>query len=248
MRKFLFILVLLCFSVQAQDSLETEPPKVRYTIADIQRDSSDVAQKNFGPAFKEKYRSEEFDYEPKAKQQTLWDRFLAWLGKILSNLFSIGGESAISLASVILRVLAVVLIVVVIYLIVKSIMNKEGQWIFGRGAAKRIITAEEIERNIQAADFEKLISETLAKGDQRLAVRYYYLWLLQKFSKRGIIEWDIEKTNSDYLYEIKNEGDKKDFAYLSYLYNYIWYGEFEVDEIQFDKAKTAFETTLKRIR
>ena len=66
-------------------------------------------------------------------------------------------------------------------------------------------------------------------------------------SEKGIIEWDIEKTNSDYLYEIKNETRRDEFAYLSYLYNYIWYGEFELDEATFEKAKTA-PPTLKKIK
>jgi hypothetical protein len=66
-------------------------------------------------------------------------------------------------------------------------------------------------------------------------------------SEKGIIKWDIEKTNSDYLYEITNETRRDEFAYLSYLYNYIWYGEFELDEATFEKAKTAFEKTIRSI-
>jgi hypothetical protein len=31
------------------------------------------------------------------------------------------------------------------------------------------------------------------------------------------------------------------------LYNYIWYGEFELDEATFLKAKTAFEKTIKSL-
>jgi hypothetical protein len=66
-------------------------------------------------------------------------------------------------------------------------------------------------------------------------------------SEKQIIEWDVEKTNSDYLYEIKNERQKEDFAYLSYLYNNIWYGEFTLDEATFEKAKNAFEKSIKTI-
>jgi hypothetical protein len=66
-------------------------------------------------------------------------------------------------------------------------------------------------------------------------------------SAKQMIVWDIEKTNSDYLYEIKEQSQKEEFAYLSYLYNYIWYGEFELDEATFLKAKTAFEKTIKSL-
>jgi hypothetical protein len=66
-------------------------------------------------------------------------------------------------------------------------------------------------------------------------------------SDKNIIEWDIEKTNSDYSYEIKNEKLKEDFNYLSYLYNYIWYGEFELTEDTFNKTKKSFETTFQTL-
>ena len=64
-------------------------------------------------------------------------------------------------------------------------------------------------------------------------------------SRQQIIEWDVEKTNSDYLYEIKNQEIKDEFAYLLYLYNNIWYGEFELDDATFAKAKNAFEKAIK---
>jgi hypothetical protein len=66
-------------------------------------------------------------------------------------------------------------------------------------------------------------------------------------SEKQIIEWDVEKTNSDYIYEIKSAELKARFEYLSYLYNYMWYGEFAVSIEDFEKAKKAFETTLKSI-
>ena len=106
---------------------------------------------------------------------------------------------------------------------------------------------EDVEKNIHLVDFEKLIKETLKSGEQRLSIRYYYLWLLKKMSDKNMIEWDIEKTNSDYLYELKEPLFKSDFEYVSYLYNYIWYGEFELDEPTFEKAKSVFEKIIKSI-
>ena len=64
-------------------------------------------------------------------------------------------------------------------------------------------------------------------------------------AKNHYIEWDIEKTNTDYLYEIKNPIHKEEFTYLSYLYNYIWYGEFEIDERMFQKAENRFKNAIK---
>ena len=77
---------------------------------------------------------------------------------------------------------------------------------------------------------------------------YYYLLLLKNLSQAGIIEYDVEKTNSDYHYEINSEALKKEFSYTSYLYNYIWYGEFDIDISQFQKAKTAFNQFLDSVK
>ena len=67
-------------------------------------------------------------------------------------------------------------------------------------------------------------------------------------SEKSIIDWNPEKTNSDYLYEIKNDSLKTDFQYASYLYNYIWYGEFEINDTNFLSIKKTFETTLQSIK
>ena len=67
-------------------------------------------------------------------------------------------------------------------------------------------------------------------------------------SEKSIIDWNPEKTNSDYWYEIKIESLKNDFSYLSYLYNYIWYGEFEITESSFESMKKTFEATIQSIK
>lgn len=132
-----------------------------------------------------------------------------------------------------------------IYLIVKAIINKEGQWIFGKNSNKRTVYYSDIEKNIHLLDFEKLIKESLESGEKRAAIRYYYLWLLKIMAQNNYIEWDIEKTNSDYLYELQRPAHREEFTYLSYLYNYIWYGEFEIDETTFNKAQSRFKKAIK---
>lgn len=143
---------------------------------------------------------------------------------------------------------AILLTILVIYLIVRALMNDEGSWVFGRSSDKKVIKYDEIEQNIHTTDFQKLIHESEKNGEQRLTIRYYYLWLLKILSENEIIEWDIEKTNSDYQSEIKDTEIKADFSYLSYLYDYVWYGEFDIDQLTFDKAKSSFEKTIKKLK
>lgn len=252
MNKFLFILSFLffCGISHAQDSLVTEePPKinsVKYTEADIQIDSSTVEAKTFSKNFKKKYTDQDFIYEQKAPEKSYWDRFKDWLASILRSIFSFSTtEASLKFTVLFLRIIAILVIVLVIYLIVKAIINKEGQWIFGKNSQKRTVHYSDIEKNIHLLDFEKLIKESLASGEKRTAVRYYYLWLLKTMAEHNYIEWDIEKTNSDYLYELQKPAHKEEFTYLSYLYNYIWYGEFEINDTTFNKAENRFKNALK---
>ena len=215
---------------------------------DIIKDSSEVFPVLFEENFQEKYRRDNaFVYESLVKEKGTWQRFKDWLARVYESIFgfktSAETDKAIDLT---INIGAILLTVLVIYLIVRALMNDEGSWVFGRSSDKKVIKYE-VEQNIHTTDFEKLIREAEKNNDQRLSVRYYYLWLLKKLSEREIIGWDIEKTNSDYQNEIKNSELKSNFSYLSYLYDYIWYGEFDIDQPTFDKAKQSFERTIKNL-
>ena len=225
-----------------------EKNAVHYTEKDITVDNSEIITPKFHPKLKEKYNDDAFQYEVKVAEKGLWDRFTEWLSYWFKRLFGLSDNVSDNAVNITLKVIATIIVLYVIYLIVKVTLNKEGQWIFGKSTTKKIINHDDIERNLQHVDFEKLITSTLKSGNQRLAIRYYYLWLLKKMSEKNIIDWNPEKTNSDYWYEIENQTLKNDFSYLSYLYNYIWYGEFEITETSFESMKKTFETTIQSIR
>ncbi len=225
------------------DTIDVKSVPITITV-----DSLNIKTRTFEKNFKSKYKTEDFIYEFKPKELNDWDRFKQWLANIFNEIFKLSNNDAsMKAVGIFLKTIAVLLIVFVVYLIVKAILNQEGRWIFGKSSDKKIIDYTDIEKNIHQVDFEKLIQKTIQSGDKRLTIRYYYLWLLKNLASKNLIEWDLEKTNSDYLYEIKNPKIKEDFEYVSYLYNYIWYGEFELDEITFEKTKTVFEKFLKTV-
>lgn len=247
--KLLFIgFFLLSFTCKAADSLVVpKKTSTTFTEKDIKIDTSKLQPNTFDSKFKEDYTSNEFQYEVKIKEKNWWDRFVEWLEDLFRSLFGLSDGVSSKAVDWTLNILATMIVLIVIYLIVKAILNKEGQWVFGKSTTKKIISHDDIERNLKYVDFEKLIKDTLKDGDNRLALRYYYLWILKKMSEKSIIDWNPEKTNTDYLYEIQSDSLKKDFGYVSYLYNYIWYGEFELDEASFEHAKKSFEKTLQSL-
>ncbi|WP_146185125.1 DUF4129 domain-containing protein [Flavobacterium pallidum] len=207
-------------------------------------DQSDVKKPSF-PDLKKKYNSDEFIYETRSKKKNAWERFLEWLREVFGG--NDGNGKSKSVLNLFMKILAGAIILFVIFLIVKAVMNKEGKWIFGKRSDKSILRYDDLEKDLQSVDFEKLIRDTKISGEKRLMIRYYYLWLLKKMSAQGYIEWDTEKTNSDYLNELKHADFRTNFEYLSYLYNYIWYGEFDIDEKALATAAAAFEKTIKSI-
>lgn len=241
------MLLLSLQSYAASDTLDADAKVVNASKKTILVDHTVVKPVHFESKFKEKYNTKEFQYEVKLSEKSWWDRFVMWLNQLFKDLFGLTDGVSSAAVDWSLKIIATLIVLSVIYLIAKSILNKEGQWIFGKSTSKKIISHDDIERNLKHVDFEKLIKETLKIGDKRLAVRYYYLWILKKMSEKSIIEWNPEKTNSDYLYEIKSNELRRDFGYVSYLYNYIWYGEFDLDEITSENALLALEKTLKSI-
>ncbi len=81
-----------------------------------------------------------------------------------------------------------------------------------------------------------------------MAIRYYYLFLLQKLSDRNLIDWDPEKTNLDYANELKDSNLKEEFSYLSYLYDHAWYGDIDFDQSAFETTTKSFNNAIKKIR
>lgn len=229
-----------------QDSIE----KFFFSEEDIIKDQSEVNLVYFEKGFQQKYsNNKDFIYESLVEDHGGWQKFkqrlVRWYERIFGFKTSEDANKAIDMT---IYILSILLTIFVVYLIVRALMNEEGNWAFGRSSDKKIIQYDVIEQNIHTTDFERLIHESEKNGEQRLIIRYYYLWLLKLLSEKEIIEWDIEKTNSDFQNEIQDATMKADFSYLSYLYDYIWYGEFDIDQTIFDKAKIAFDTTIQKLK
>lgn len=113
---------------------------------------------------------------------------------------------------------------------------------FVRESAKNKIKVleEEEEKHVNDRDFDLLISNAVKQKNFRLATRYLYLQLLQKLSVAGAIEFAADKTNSEYIKELSGKSFKEEVAALTLYYDYVWYGEFAIDAIVFEKLQKRF--------
>lgn len=221
-------------------SEETAENRAKKLMETLPQNTDEVREISF-PNLKEKYNSEAFDYSENEKN-SLVQRFFKLLKRILEMFFDTDIDSY---SKNLLKFLYIVIFLTALGVAIYFIMNHKGRWFWEKNNKKLILSMEDVEKNIHIADFQELIKQSENQNNTRQSIRLYYLWLLKTLSDKKIIEWHLEKTNSDYIREIKDENIKRDFAYLSRIYNYIWYGEFSIEETEYQQAKNDFNKYLK---
>ena len=91
-----------------------------------------------------------------------------------------------------------------------------------------------------ATDPDSLLRNSIKSGNYRLAVRYLYLQSLKRLSEKKFIEINTNKTNYEYVTEIRKHKFANEFASLTLQYEYVWYGEYPVDQRLFEQIQNGF--------
>lgn len=195
--------------------------------------------------FKEEYTGKAYDY---VETTSSLARLNNWFRDMLSSLFSVESESAGNILKVLQYLFWILVIVFVIYLIVKIILEKEVRWIFRRNKEENQSLNFDVGENISEVDFNTLISDSVSNKDYRSAIRYYYLLLLKKLDQFDVIEYDAQKTSFDYQTEVEGSKYAAGFSKATYYYTYIWYGEFKIDEDEYEKTSFVYDELLKKFK
>ena len=98
------------------------------------------------------------------------------------------------------------------------------------------------------SDFDNSINHAIRNGNYRLAIRYQYLKTLYMLADKHLIELAVDKTNYQYVREISHRPYQNDFASLTLSYEYVWYGEFNIDENAYHKIEPRFWGFNKKIQ
>jgi len=225
---FLFFF-LLGFSQLEKDSVQIP-----------QDEATKLTERSLPNDLNKKYSGEEFNYEIKTgESQNLIARFLSWLSRGLNDIFGVNiSPEAFKFLQYLIYFLMGGL---VIYLIIRLLVNEKFNTIFTK-KARSIIDIDLAEQHIESLDLDTLLQGALEDKNYRLAIRYHYLRVLKRLSQANIIEWHFDKTNSDYQNEITKPNLKSGFKEVSYLYDYIWYGEQSIDENSYETANSSFQS------
>lgn len=181
--------------------------------------------------------SEDFQYlEQAAPGKSLWDRFWAFVKRVLSFLF--GGQSSSLLGNVIRFLIYALALGAVGFAVYRLILIRTGR--ITAKTSGESLNPEVAEEDIHALDFEKLLTEAVAGGNWRLAIRLRYLQTLKLLSDRELIDWEPYKTNHEYGHEIGTGDLRERFERISRYFDYAWYGEFQVNEKHYQRVGEIF--------
>lgn len=227
----LFIFVSNSMSIYANDTISK-------TNAIVKKDSTSIRLRPADQKIIERILSDE-DYvydRVGPAPKTPWERFKEWFWHMVDELFdSKGGQVGLSIFQYALIIAAIVLIIV---LLVKTDIRS----VFYGKSASVAIDFKELDEDIHKINFEELIAKAIANKDYRKAVRLHFLKLLKELTDKNLIKWQIDKTNHDYSIELAKSKYSTQFQELSLLYEYIWYGDFEINESNFKNTISKFNS------
>lgn len=209
----------------------------------IKKDSSNIEVTYFKDNIQERYSGDDFNYSINDTGgvnliQRVFKKIFGWLG----DLFGVDLDFVDykTLEYIVYGLLALGSI----YLLIKFLTQSPISSVF-KTEEKDIDSFKYVEENIKEINFDKLITKALKENNYRLATRYLYLSSLKTLTNKNVIEWHYDKTNSDYINEIKDSNLKILFKRISYIYDYVWYGEFPIDETTFNTNKDDFRKLNK---
>lgn len=219
--------------------LEKEEKAISYFSDSVYvKDLTYDEQRSLPEDLKTKYSGNDFVYkEPKTPKKEE-------VQKRTERSRSIASGFAYFMANIFPYLLAIVVILILLRSFLDINFSFGGSKKLERNKAVKLTSEEE---DIHETDLKTLLSEAIKHKDYRLATRYYYLSLLKQLSENELIKYDKDKTNSEYLFELKDTKMRSHFSYLSYIYNYVWYGEFMIDELKFSTIESRYKSFLRTI-
>lgn len=259
MNKFLFLLLVFLnlgllkaqedddeFYAEAYDTIKTNHYRNMYVADSVLKANPQTDNEVFPKKFKEnlssRYKGKEFDYTTSKPRESFFEKLERKINELIRSIFGDTSiETSAQITNLIIRLFAIILVGFLLYFMIKFLINNNGLSFFGKKNKNVEINEEELHENIHEINFPQSIAKFENEKDYRSAVRYQFLYILKKLSDKKLILWNPEKTNKDYVSELKSNELKKDFYNLSYIFDYVWYGEFGIDENSYHKFRNQFQ-------
>jgi hypothetical protein len=238
---------------EVEESSDSRSSGLAYEYEGFSESTSNNRYLDNDTSFKSRYQGDEYQYhekppkkdkkkdDPKEQKGNISD------GDSYSPPRGSGGAGFGVLATVFFYLFLALAIGLIGYLIFQATTNLKIQ---KKPKLKRVEPHIEIEEDIEKIeeldpnDLRALIKKAKESGNFPLATRFYFLLYLEQLQDRKAIKYHRDKTNADYLSEIKSGSTTAQFVKLSYLFEYVWYGKKPLDETSFNSLETIFHKQL----
>ncbi len=248
MKIFYCFLFFITFSLSAKIQDSTVTSITQELVYDL--DSPKEIKKLNDQKIHEFIKQDDFNYTEYQEPDNWWTRLKKWFNqlwnKFKSWFFDI--DEITGFWAIIFKLLPYLLIIGVLFLLGWLFMKVNPSDMLLEKQIPPQVKLSEDEDIIQNKDIQQLINQALHHNNYRLAIRYYYLFVLKKLSDLELITWEAQKTNTDYTKEISDDLIKKQFTSITKLYDFIWYGSFEVNEKSYLQAEKEFKSITNRIQ
>jgi hypothetical protein len=242
--RFFFCILLSFYFTSAQD----KDLEVKYD--DSKLEVKEISENNL-----DSYKADDaFNYaetEPEGNFITrAFNTFINWFSNIIREIVEaiFGVGEAQGLLYFIFYILPYLILALLIFLLIRFFLKVNSRTLITGQKETASFQFTEDEQIIKNEDINALINNAIEQKNYRLAIRYYYLLSLKHLTEKEVITWQQEKTNEDYITEIKSETIKSSFKNITRIYDYVWYGEFNVDQLRFENLKIPFESLNNTIK
>lgn len=151
-------------------------------------------------------------------------------------------------ASFTMKIIIGLLLAVLLFFVLRNLLGLNNP---RNKKINEILSVEELtqlEENLHQANLDDFIRRAIEQGNYALAVRLYYLAILKELSLQARIEWKRDKTNRDYLREMRSSTVFNDFSDVTTIFERIWYGNIELSQPDFELIEPKFKTLIHRIQ
>ena len=221
---FLYILLLIVF---------VHPLMAQKTIY---RDSSQITLREISNDAVKGYRSQKsFQYDrDKAVSKSVIQRIWEWFWHKYYEL--LGNEGGNSL----LKIVMWVFVILALTFFLLKVIGMDAFSFFGKKNRDKGLGYEILEENLHTINFNEAIDKAVQQKNYRLAVRLLYLQTLKRLTDNGLINWQLNKTNRQYVQELQQGPLGASFSGLTKSFEYAWYGDFPLVKEEFDIVRNEF--------
>ncbi len=229
--------ILLCLLSLQLNAFSNDTLKVKIDS------SSTINVKKVADESIEKYiNDKEFLYDripPPAESP--WEAFKRWLNKLFNKYVSN------NLPPIFWDILIWTIVAAALILIIYRLFRHEIKSVFRGKSATNKVGFIHKDENIHEMDFNQLITNAITQKDYKNAIRLSYLKLLKTLTDEDLITWKADKTNLDYIAELKQSSLQTPFKKTTIVFEHVWYGEFTINENHFDETMLIFNDMHNKI-